>query len=172
MVTACLASTRSIRVGPNATNPVSRHWTTHAAAARTLEELFPGRSYLAIAAGDGAVHSVGLRPAKAAELEAAVTSIVAAAPPGIDLQVALGGPRMAETAGRVAKSVVFGTGTDPVAIRSLAARVGDGRRQAGSDEPFEVWALVLLNIVEHEDEVAAARAAFAPIAIAGGFSLQ
>src|SRR5271156_3173412 len=74
-LTASLLSTQSLRVGPLVTNPVSRHWSVHAASARTLEELAPGRFFLGLSTGDGAVHSVGLHPARWADLEASVASI-------------------------------------------------------------------------------------------------
>ena len=53
-ITAVLSATSRIQVGPNVTNPVSRHWTVHAASARTIDAMYPGRFYLGLAAGDGA----------------------------------------------------------------------------------------------------------------------
>ena len=69
VVAACLAATESIRIGPNVTNPVTRHWTIHAASMRANDRLAPGRAMLGIGAGDGAVHTLGLRPADGPTLE-------------------------------------------------------------------------------------------------------
>ena len=52
-----LASTSHVHVGPFATNPVTRHWSVHAGAQRSLEELYPGRLFFGLAAGDSAVHA-------------------------------------------------------------------------------------------------------------------
>src|ERR1035437_7006131 len=57
IITAMLANTSSIRIGTNVTNPVSRHWTVHASSARTFTEMSPGRFFLGMGVGDGAVHS-------------------------------------------------------------------------------------------------------------------
>src|SRR5436305_464093 len=62
LVTASLLATSSIRVGPFVTNPVTHHWSVHAATARALDELAPARPFLGISTGDGAVSSVGLEP--------------------------------------------------------------------------------------------------------------
>ena len=68
VTTACMLETDHIRLGPFGTNTVTRHWTTHAASARTFAELTPGRFFIGVAVGDGAVRSVGLKPMKWADL--------------------------------------------------------------------------------------------------------
>ena len=71
-VTAALLRTDRILVGTYVTNPVTRHWSVHSATARGLNELAPSRFFLGIGTGDGAVHAVGLKPAKLADFEAYV----------------------------------------------------------------------------------------------------
>lgn len=148
-IAAMLQATPRIRVGTNVTNPTTRHWTVHASSARTMEELAPGRFFLGIASGDGAVHSLGLPPATRAALADAVTAIKAASP--ADVHVAASGPLMAETAGAVGDAAIVGTGTDLVALRTLGDRVRAGGRDVA------VWGLVYLDVVEDGADVVEAR---------------
>jgi alkanesulfonate monooxygenase SsuD/methylene tetrahydromethanopterin reductase-like flavin-dependent oxidoreductase (luciferase family) len=148
-IAAMLQATSRIRVGTNVTNPTTRHWTVHASSARTMEELAPGRFFLGIASGDGAVHSLGLPPATRAELAAAVTSIKAHSP--AEVHVAASGPLMADTAGAVADAAIIGTGADLVALRTLGDRV----RASGRD--VDVWGLVYLDVVAEGRDVREAR---------------
>ncbi len=78
-----LSRTSRIKVGPFVTNPVTRHQSVHAADIAALAELHtPGRLAVVMGAGDSAVHSVGLRPAPAAQVRGALETIRAAAPTG------------------------------------------------------------------------------------------
>jgi alkanesulfonate monooxygenase SsuD/methylene tetrahydromethanopterin reductase-like flavin-dependent oxidoreductase (luciferase family) len=166
VVTACLEATSSIHIGPNVTNPVSRNWSTHAAAARTFDELYPGRYFLGIATGDGAVYSVGLQPAKPAALEEAVRTIRKHGPERLEVQVAASGGRSLAVAGRTADGVILGTGFDGPAIQTLSAIAQRARLDASIAAPLERWALVELNVVASEAEIPAARKAFEPVAVA------
>ena len=62
---AALEATERVCVGPFCTNPVTRHAGVHAAQHRSLDELYPGRTFLGLAPGDSAVHAYGLDPAHA-----------------------------------------------------------------------------------------------------------
>lgn len=165
VISACLQATDRLVVGSNVTNPVTRHWTIHASTHRTYDELHPGRYYLGIASGDGAVHSIGRRPATLAELQASVEEIRRAVPSPARIQVAASGPKAARVAGRVADAVILGVGADPGAIELLRARVQQGAEEAGRPVP-EIWALVPTYIVEDDVTRAEARAAYAAIAVA------
>lgn len=167
VVTACLDATDSIRVGPNVTNPVTRHWTIHAASLRANHRLAPGRANLGIGPGDGAVHTLGLRPASDAMLEDSVRKIRTAAPGCGEIFIAAGGPRRARVAGRVADSVLLGTGLDAGALDTLGAAVDEGRAESGDrpEGPVERWGMAHLNVVERESEVAAAVRATMPLAV-------
>jgi alkanesulfonate monooxygenase SsuD/methylene tetrahydromethanopterin reductase-like flavin-dependent oxidoreductase (luciferase family) len=155
-----LGATQTIRVATNVSNPVSRHWSVHAASARTLDEVHPGRFVLGLAAGDGAVHSVGLRPATHAELEAAVGHIRINRPTSVPIHLAASGPRMAELAGRCGDAVIVATGSDATALRSL----GDRARTA-ADADIDVWGLVYLDVIDDERRLADAQQRALPIAM-------
>lgn len=151
LISACLERTDRIRVGSNVTNPVTRHWTVHGAALRTYEQLYPGRFYLGIGSGDGAVHGVGLRPASVSELDEAVARIIEAAPTGADVQVATGGPRTAARLGATTSALILGTGVDHVALRTLggmASTVGD---------PTDVWGLAPIHVLADGEDVQSVR---------------
>jgi len=61
---ACAAVTSRIRLGPGVTNPVTRHPAVTANAINTVNILSEGRAVLGIGAGDSAVRTAGLSPAK------------------------------------------------------------------------------------------------------------
>jgi 5,10-methylenetetrahydromethanopterin reductase len=165
-ITACLLGTSRVAVGPYVTNNVSRSWSVHAAAARALDELAPGRFFLGLATGDGSVHSVGQRPQRWADLEREIPLVRARVPRELEVHVTVSGPRGAATAARVADVVVIGVGADAGAIANLA-EVARAQR-AASCRPLEVWATFPLHVVEREDEVDRARDAllFAAIGLA------
>jgi alkanesulfonate monooxygenase SsuD/methylene tetrahydromethanopterin reductase-like flavin-dependent oxidoreductase (luciferase family) len=159
--TACLLVTERLKVGPNVTNPVTRHWSIHAATLRAHEHLAPGRGMLGIGPGDGAVFSIGRQPADDEMLEESVTEIRGAAPAGSEIQVAAGGLRRAAVAGRVADGVILGTGLDVDALEELGA-AAEGQSPAG----VERWGLVHIHVVDNESDVAEAIGVTRPLAIA------
>jgi len=167
VITACLAATTSIEIGPNMTNPVTRHWSIHAATLRAHDHLAPGRAMLGIAAGDGAVHSLGLRPTDDTTFEDAVQQIRKAAPGCGRIHIAAGGPRRARLAGRLADAALLGCGLDVTALRALgdALDLGCLEEHMGGRR-VERWAMAHLNIVESERDLEAARAATLPLAVA------
>lgn len=61
---ACAVGTKRIRLGTGVTNTVTRHPAVTANAAMTLNMLSNGRAVLGIGAGDSAVRTAGLSPAK------------------------------------------------------------------------------------------------------------
>lgn len=163
-----LGQTDRTRMGPNVTNPVSRHWTVHASTARTLEDIAPGRYFLGLAAGDGAVHSIGRSPATREELREFVEHFRAAAPSSVPVYLASSGPRMAELGGEIADGLILSMGADAVALRSLG-----NRGRARTDGPFETWGLVYVEAVADPTRVEERLNAAAPVAMAmSRFSLS
>jgi alkanesulfonate monooxygenase SsuD/methylene tetrahydromethanopterin reductase-like flavin-dependent oxidoreductase (luciferase family) len=144
---ACLAATSRLQVGPTVTNTVSRHWSVLASTARTFEELAPGRFFAGIGTGDGAVHSVGLKPSSWQQLESDVKNLKPMAPPNFRIHIAASGPRGAEAAGRNASDFMIGTGLDVDALRQLSDRARAARAQAGVATPLRTWAVVSIFIV-------------------------
>jgi 5,10-methylenetetrahydromethanopterin reductase len=150
---ACLSATCSLHVGPMVTNPVTRHWSVLGATVRSLGELTPGRFFVGMGTGDGAVHSVGLRPASWQVVERDMASTAEVAGVAFDVQVAASGPRGAEAAGRIATDLVIGTGLEPEALRLLGERARAARAAAGRDDPIRTWAFVNTVLVD-DDETA------------------
>jgi alkanesulfonate monooxygenase SsuD/methylene tetrahydromethanopterin reductase-like flavin-dependent oxidoreductase (luciferase family) len=159
---ACLRTTSTLHVGPTVTNTVARHWSVLAATARTFEELAPGRFFAGIGTGDGAVHSVGLRPSPWAKLERDIVELQSIAPPGLEIHVAASGPRGAEAAGRVASDLMLGTGLDVAALKTLAARARAARAAAGITTPLRIWTVADVCVVATRSSVDAARTEMRP----------
>ncbi|WP_405097312.1 LLM class flavin-dependent oxidoreductase [Micromonospora sp. NBC_01412] len=149
-----LAHTRTIRVGPCVTNPVTRHPSVHAADVAALNGLFPDRVFVAMGTGDSAVHSVGLRPADPGQVGEALDTIRAAAGPGPQLFLTASGPRAAAATPGSADGVLLGGGFEPGWLGRLATTAAEaaGRRQRG-------WMIAVAHLVERDSEVAAARQA-------------
>jgi alkanesulfonate monooxygenase SsuD/methylene tetrahydromethanopterin reductase-like flavin-dependent oxidoreductase (luciferase family) len=164
--TDALTATSSLVVSTSVTNPVTRHWSVHASAARTLGAAYPERFRLGIGRGDSAVHTFGLAPATLRELESFSTSVgkaVRAAGIAPFLLVAASGPATARMAGRVADGVIAGVGADAAAldmVRQAAASMRDPSRPR-----VELWASVRLAIGFDDEEVAALRRRLVPRAV-------
>jgi alkanesulfonate monooxygenase SsuD/methylene tetrahydromethanopterin reductase-like flavin-dependent oxidoreductase (luciferase family) len=147
---ACLAATSSLHAGPMVTNPVTRHWSVLAATVRSLDELAPGRFFVGMGTGDGAVHSVGLAPASWMSVEQSVASVAEMAAVEFDVHIAASGPRGAVGAGRIATDLVIGTGLEAEALRRLSKRARDARAAAGRTDPLRTWAFVNTVLVDDE----------------------
>jgi alkanesulfonate monooxygenase SsuD/methylene tetrahydromethanopterin reductase-like flavin-dependent oxidoreductase (luciferase family) len=164
-VTAALLATSRLRVAPHVTNLVAQHWSVHASTARALDELAPGRFVLGLATGDGAVRSVGLKPATWDRLERDVTSMREHGPANLTIQVAASGARGAIAAGRVADDIIFGGGFDPTALRYLADVAAGSARDADRATPPHRWLTVPMCVVEKQADVAQARAHVRGVAV-------
>jgi len=177
---AARASTR-LRLGTAVTNPVTRHPAVTAAAAATVAEISGGRVTLGIGAGDRPLLSLGQRPARLADLEAAIRAIRAlwagdhitehagnfaledahyrfAPVPGIPIWVSATGPRTLELAGRVADGVILLAGLHPDGIRFALEHIDRGAEQAGRGARPEVTVFAY-GAIDDEDETAAFAAA-------------
>lgn len=139
---AAALRTRRVRLGPAVTNPVSRQLAVTASALMTLQELSGGRAVLGLGLGASAVRTVGARPAKLAELEAAVAALrsywaggegglgYGSDQPAVPLHLGASGPRMLELAGRIADGCLAVVGLHErqlEAARALIARGGPAR---------------------------------------------
>jgi alkanesulfonate monooxygenase SsuD/methylene tetrahydromethanopterin reductase-like flavin-dependent oxidoreductase (luciferase family) len=156
-VTAALLGTKRISVGTYVTNPVTRHWSVQGATARGLDELAPGRFFLGIGTGDGAVHDVGLKPATLAHFESYVQAMRPLMPEAVDIHMVFSGPKGVEVAGRLATEVTIGTGLDAGALRTLAARARAARTAAGVTAPLRISTSVTVHIADSPTEVPALR---------------
>jgi len=64
VLAACAGATQRVRLGTGVTNVVTRHPAVTAKAVMTLNQLSQGRAVLGVGAGDSAVRTAGLSPAR------------------------------------------------------------------------------------------------------------
>ncbi len=143
---AVLARTQHLHVGPFATNPITRHYGIHAAVHRSLEEQYPGRSFMALAAGDSAVHSFGMSPARPEQIRAHAQGVREHGPEGFRILLAAGGLKVARGVATAGDELVFGQGLDRGAIAELSAATVAAREEAGLQAPLRRWAYVIADI--------------------------
>ena len=159
--------TKSMRIGPLVTNPLLRHPVVTAGAISTLERVIPGRTFLAIGAGDSAAANAGLMHGKIALLEDYAKAVkalltlgvttwngatvkLALKNPAIPVYVAAAGPKTLQMAGRIADGVIVGTGVSPEAIALALSRIGQGARESGRNiEDLDIWFLVHASLSEN-----------------------
>lgn len=157
---AIAVSTSRIDIGPMVTNPVSRHPSVTASAARTISEAAPGRFTLGLGIGDSAVGYDGMKPARVAELEQAASDIRALirgngvvygdftahlrdadqTPP---ILIAAAGPKTQEMAARVGDGVVLFPGR----MEEKLARVAAAAAAVGKPRP-QVYLLDTVAVID------------------------
>jgi len=159
-------STSRIRVGPAVTNPITRHPVVTANAIATLDRLSGGRAFMGLGAGDSAVFTLGLRPARLAELERTVLDLQAltsgrpvvrdglpaqikGVTRRVPLYLAADGPRAHQLAGRLADGAFIGSGLTAPDVATSRAELAAGARAAGRDpESLDTWWLVKANVAD------------------------
>jgi alkanesulfonate monooxygenase SsuD/methylene tetrahydromethanopterin reductase-like flavin-dependent oxidoreductase (luciferase family) len=171
-----LAATERITFGTAVTNPVTRHVAVTASFFATLADLHPGRVTVGIGRGDSSVRTMGLPPARTAQLEDYVRSLrrllcAEAAKlgpnetrlrwlhrnPGIPIMMSGTGPRNLRLAGALADRVMIYVGVTPEAVRWALRYVHEGARSAGRDpEQLKVSILCAMHISEDHDAAAVA----------------
>jgi 5,10-methylenetetrahydromethanopterin reductase len=141
-------ATRKMELGTGVTNPLTRHPTVTANAIAALSELSGGRALLGVGAGDSAVYGVGWKPARVAEVEAALGFFRAvlngrdgswedrsyrlphlAAP--VPLHLATSQRRMCELAGRLCDGVILMGPAEAGFVRRQVEWVEAGIAEAG-----------------------------------------
>ncbi|MHB8574866.1 MAG: LLM class flavin-dependent oxidoreductase [Dehalococcoidia bacterium] len=162
-----LQATSTIRGGPLLANPVTRHPSTIANAAATLDLIAPGRAAVGIGGGDTAVFTIGLRPAKVAEVASALRltrallrgeapdqgarrAVSLATHGSAELWGAASGPRAAAAAGAYADVIVLRCGVDPANLNFLADAAEAGARAAGR-EPGDLRFASICHMLMHDD---------------------
>ncbi len=148
---AALEATLRVSVGPFCTNPVTRHAGVHAAQHRSLDELYPGRTFFGLAPGDSAVHAYGLDPASPAELIAHARAVRDAGPEGMRVFVGAGGLKSAAAAALACDELVIGQGFDPGCTEQLTAAAEEARAAEGIERPLKRWLYVLADVWEDGD---------------------
>lgn len=173
LLTAARATDRA-HVGTLLVNPITRHPVVTASSIAAVAMYAPGRVWLGVGAGDTAVWQIGLRPARLAQTERAVTTIRALlAGEGVELGwtaptallhprpvpviVAGSGPKTLRMAGRVADGVVIRVGTDPDLVAWGYEEFCAGAREAGRDPESLFVAGHFHTIISEDPGVVAAR---------------
>jgi 5,10-methylenetetrahydromethanopterin reductase len=158
------AQTRTIKIGPGVTNPITRHPTVTANAIAGIDEVSNGRAVLGLGAGDAAVFPLGRAPAGIEALRNAIKSLRAlgrgedveldgrtlsvAAARSSPVMLAASQPRMLALAGEVADGVILMGAADPALTAWQLERVAEGAAAAGRsiDELIiDLWFTISLS---------------------------
>jgi 5,10-methylenetetrahydromethanopterin reductase len=179
--------TAHVRLGTWVTNPVSRHPAVTASAAATLDDLAPGRTYIAIGAGGTGVWHLGLKAASLAQLEQYVVAVQSLLRRGradysgrevrlewarrrIPIIVSAHGPKSLQLAARIADGVIVGLGVTPEVVRGSLEVLAQAATDAGrSLSELDVW-FTCFWFVEEEHEAAVEKARWAATAFAVHFA--
>lgn len=146
--------TRRMELATGVTNIVTRHPAVLAQSFATLDELSGGRAVLGIGIGESAVHTIGHKPSRLAELEHVIGVVrklmagetahydgrdlkVSWPPRKVPVVIACTGPKSLQLAGRIADGVLFQVGADPALVRYAQRNIALGAEAAGRD-PREV----------------------------------
>jgi 5,10-methylenetetrahydromethanopterin reductase len=170
----CAASTRTVGVMTAVTNPVSRDPSVLASSLLTLDELAPGRIACGIGTGDSALWSVGLRPARIAQLQAFVQALrgllrgeqveyrertFAPAwqdwepPARVPVYVACAGPKVLRMAAQTADGVIVFMGFAPENIALVRTTIEEGCAEVGRDpSELRVWWQTTVNFADTVEE--------------------
>lgn len=174
VLTAAQHTSEHINVGTLLVNPVTRHPSVTAASIAAVDMYAPGRVTLGVGAGDTAVWQVGLRPARLAQTERAVTVIRALlAGEGVDLGwtapsrllhprpvpvvVAGSGPKTLRMAGRCADGVVIRIGAHPDLVQWGYDEFRAGALEAGRDPDALFVAGHFHTVISDDPDLVAAR---------------
>jgi 5,10-methylenetetrahydromethanopterin reductase len=179
--------TTRLRLGTWVTNPQSRHPAVTASAAATLDDVAPGRTYIAIGAGGTGVWHLGLTAATLAQLEEYVLAVRSLLERGrahyagrevrlewarrrIPIIVSAHGPKSLQLAGRIADGVIVGLGITPEVVRGSLEVLAQAAGEAGrSLSELEIW-FTCFWFVEEEREAAVEKARWAATAFAFHFA--
>ena len=154
---ACLAATTRLHVATGVTQPATRHPSVAASALATLHEMSGGRALMGGGTGFSSLRTIGMQPAKIAEVEAFVDTVrrllrkqrvafgkvegeLAWLPEPVDapIVVAASGPRMTRAAPRFADGVILHHGISDALLARALAWLHEGVARAGRQSPFEV----------------------------------
>ncbi len=163
-------ATKTARIGPTVTNPLTRHPAVTASAIASINDLSGGRAFLGIGTGDSAVLNLGLRPARLAQVKEYMDAVrvmlsgqshqyqqrsihVGWSRTVVPFLVSAEGPRTLAMAGAEADAVLVHTGLTPEVLRDSVARIREGERAAGKQGgSTEVWAFAKCSIAARREQ--------------------
>lgn len=162
-------ATERIRVCAAVLNPVTRHISVTASAAKTVAELAPGRIEFWIGRGYSSVSTIGVPPATVRQMRRSVLTLKsimageevsfngatsrlhhgdAEAPP---VYIAAAGPRTIEVAGEVADGALIQAGIHPKAVEVARQNLEEGAKRAGRD-PNDLEMILCATTIIHDDQ--------------------
>jgi 5,10-methylenetetrahydromethanopterin reductase len=174
---AAAQATSRIRISAAVLNPVTRHISVIASAAKTVSELAPGRTEFWIGRGFSSVQTVGIPPATVRQMRHSVLTMKSLLL-GEDVSfgggatsrmrygnaeipriiIAAHGPRTIEVAGEVADGVLLQTGIHPGSLEVARKHLEIGARRAGRN-PDDVEVILCATTIIMDDQQEAREAA-------------
>ena len=151
-LTAILSATKTLRAATGVTQPVTRHVSVTAGMMATLAEMSGGRAIMGIGTGFSSLRTIGLKPARIAEVEAfsaEVRSLLRGADgrmswleasSEVPIVVAATGPRMTQAAARFADGVILHQGLSPDLLRRALGWLGGSRAEISCWAPYSLGA--------------------------------
>jgi 5,10-methylenetetrahydromethanopterin reductase len=163
-LTLAAAGTKTIRLGPGVTNPVTRHFTVTACTSAALSEASGGRCVLGIGTGDAAVFPLGLK-VKVDDLRRTVERIrtlsaggsvdvngrqirMATSGTRVPIFIAASQSRMLHLAGALADGVILMGAAQPELTRWQLQHLAAGAAEAGRtlDDVFvDLWFTISIS---------------------------
>jgi alkanesulfonate monooxygenase SsuD/methylene tetrahydromethanopterin reductase-like flavin-dependent oxidoreductase (luciferase family) len=165
-----LEATEHLIFGTAVTNIITRHFTVTASGHATLADLHPGRVVLGLGRGDSSIRTLGLRPAKVAEMKAILPDVkrllkgesillgdteirIPWAGHPVPLMLGGTGPSTMRLAGAHADLITLEIGVRPEAIRWALDNIAAGAELAGRDvKDIEVVVLCGMWVSDDLDE--------------------
>jgi 5,10-methylenetetrahydromethanopterin reductase len=162
-------ATERIRLSSAVINPVTRHPSVLASAAKTVAELAPGRVEFWIGRGFSSVQTIGVAPASVRQMRRSVLTLKrllageevsfngatsrlrhggAEIPP---IYIAATGPRTIEVAGEVADGVLLQVGLHPKAVEVARHHLEEGAKRAGRN-PDDLELVLCATTIIHDDQ--------------------
>jgi len=169
-LTLAALHTRTMRLGPLVTNPLTRHLVVTASAISSVDELSNGRVVLGLGSGDSAISTIGAPPATLAGLEESIVTLrrltggepveregrtwrVHRSARQVPIYLAAEGPKTLELAGRLADGVIVGLGLTPEVIALSQAAIERGARAAGRAlADVDVWWFAKTSLADRRDD--------------------
>lgn len=147
-LTCAALATKTVRLGPGVTNPLTRHPVTTASAILTLDEVSDGRADLVVGTGYSSAYIIGQKAATLATMRQAtglwrsifqgqhtelggLEITLNPARPRLPIYLAATGPKMLEMAGEIADGVLIHVGAAPGAVAWALERIDAGVQRAG-----------------------------------------
>ncbi|MFQ6030640.1 MAG: LLM class flavin-dependent oxidoreductase [Dehalococcoidia bacterium] len=170
MALAAQATSR-IRISSAVLNPVTRHLSVIASAAKTVSELAPGRMEFWIGRGFSSVQTIGIPPATVQQMRQCVLTLKSLLA-GRDVLfsgatsrmrhgdddiprifIAAHGPRTIEVAGEVADGVLLQVGLHPRSVEVARQHLEAGAKRAGRNlDDLEIILCATTIILEDQQE--------------------